>query len=123
MAELLYPELSYQIVGVLYTVYNNLGYGYQEKYYQRAVAKEFDRASLQFQKEQKIIIKYRGDIIGRYFIDFVVEKSVVVELKVGNEFLYKDIKQVLAYLKAGKLRLGMLCIFTKQGIKVRRLAN
>lgn len=123
MAKLLYPELSYQIVGAVFSVYNNLGYGYQEKYYQRSLAKELEKARLQYRREHKVVIKYRGTVIGRYFIDFVVERSVVVELKVCNDFLYKDIKQVLAYLKASKLRLGLLCIFTKQGIKVKRLVN
>lgn len=123
MAELLYPELSYRIVGVLFTVYNHLGYGYQEKYYQRALAKEFESAHLRFHKEQKVIITYRGSVIGRYQIDFVVEKQVVVEVKVGNDFLYKDVRQVLAYLKASKMRLGLLCIFTKHGIKIKRLVK
>jgi len=123
MGTLLFPELSYQIVGVLFTVYNNLGYGYQEKYYQRALTREFENAHLRYKRERKVIIKYRDRIIGRYFIDFVIENSVVLEIKVCNQFFDRDIKQVLAYLKSTGLRLGILCIFTKQGIQFKRLAN
>lgn len=123
MARLVYPELSYEIVGILFTVYNNLGYGYQERYYQRAVAKELEKAKLKYKREQKAVIKYRGSIIGRYFIDFVVENMIVVELKVSNDFYKKDINQVLGYLKATGLKLGILFIFTKEGLKFKRIVN
>lgn len=123
MAKLVYPELSYKIVGVLFTVYNSLGYGYQEKYYQRAIAKELEKAQLKYKKEQKAIIKYRGEIIGRYFIDFVVEDKIVVELKLTNDFYKKDIKQVLGYLKSTGLKLGILFIFMKEGLKFKRIVN
>ena len=123
MAKLLYPELSYEIVGVLFSVYNQLGYGYQEKYYQRAVANEFTKAKLKYSKERKALIKYRDSIIGRYFIDFVVEDKIVVELKVENDFYKRDINQVLGYLKATGLRLGILFLFTKDELRFKRIVN
>jgi GxxExxY protein len=123
MAVLVYPELSYKIVGVLYSVYNRLGYGYQEKYYQRAVAKELEKARLHYRRERKVVIKYRGTIIWRYFIDFVVKDKIVVELKIANDFYKKDMVQVLAYLKSTDMKLGILFIFTKYGLKFKRIVN
>lgn len=123
MAKLVYPELSYKIVGVFFTVYNSLGYGYQEKYYQRAISRELERAGLKYKKEQKTVIKYKGKIIGRYFIDFVVEDKIVVEIKIANDFYMRDLNQVLGYLKSLGLKLGILFIFTKAGLKFKRIVN
>jgi len=123
MAKLIYPDLSYKMVGILFTVYNDLGYGYQEKYYQRAVSEELKKAKLSYRRERKALIKYRDRIIGRYFIDFVIENKIVVEIKVANSFYKKDINQVLGYLKATGLKLGILFIFTKCSLKFKRIVN
>lgn len=114
-------ELTYKIIGISYNVFNRLGYGYQEKYYQRAFANELDNLKIKYDKEKLIRIKYQNDIIGRYFVDFEIEGQLVVELKVANDFYKKYINQVLAYLKARQLKLGLLILFTRTGIKIKRL--
>jgi GxxExxY protein len=119
----LYPSLTYQLIGVAYNVFNKLGYGYQEKYYQRGYAKELTIKHLPFKRELMLKIVYGNEIIGRYFIDFVVENKVAIEFKVANEFYKKHIKQILAYLKASGLKVGLLIIFTKNGVKCKRLVN
>ncbi|MCL5795812.1 MAG: GxxExxY protein [Patescibacteria group bacterium] len=123
MAKLIYPELSYKIVGVLYETYNELGFGYQEKYYQRAIKIRFEKYKIKFSKENMTRLQSDGKIIGRYFVDFTVEKKIVLELKIANDFYKKDINQVLGYLKATGLRLGILAIFTKDGLKYKRIVN
>ena len=121
--ELLYPDLSYELVGLAFNVYNRLGFGYQEKYYQRAYEMELlDRKKL-YKKEQKCVLMCNGRRMGRYFIDFVVENKIVIELKVANGFYLQHYKQVKGYLKATGLRLGIIIIFTKNGIKFKRVAN
>ncbi|MFH1838496.1 MAG: GxxExxY protein [Candidatus Kuenenbacteria bacterium] len=122
-SDLIYPELSYQLTGITFKVFNNLGYGFQEKYYQRAIAYELKENKLFFKQEVFIPIKYNNKIIGRYFIDFVIENKIAIELKVGKEFYPKDWKQLAAYLKITKLPLGILILITKDGIKFRRIAN
>ena len=114
-------EFTYQIIGSAYNTYNRLGYGYQEKYYQRAFVEELKKLQIPYQKEKLVRIRYDEKIIGRYFIDFEIAGKLVVELKVGNEFYKKYINQVLAYLKSSKIRLGLLIMFTKTGIKIKRL--
>lgn len=114
MSELIYPDLSYKIVGLLFDIYNELGFGYQEKYYQRALKIKLDCEKIKYKKECLKTIKIDSQIIGRYFIDFVIDDKIVVELKIANDFYKKDISQVLGYLKATKLKLGILVIFTKK---------
>jgi len=100
-----------------------LGFGHREKVLQRAHQIEYENAGLKFKKECCVHIKYDGRIIAKYYMDFVIENKIVVELKLANEFYTKDIKQVLSYLKANHLRLGLLIIFNKDGVRVKRIIN
>ena len=65
---------------------------------------------------------YNGKKIGRYFIDFIVEQ-VVVEIKVASDFHPKHISQVLGYLRARNLRLGLILLFTRDGLRVKRVIS
>lgn len=121
--DLVYPELSYLIVGILFNIYKELGDGYQEKYYQKAVAIELKKHKLDFREQVSIPLKYKGEKIGNYFLDFVIEKKIVLELKKGDRFFKKNIEQVYGYLKAGNLKLGILANFTKRGVKFKRIVN
>ncbi len=119
----IYKELSYRIVGLIYTVYNALGYGYREKYYERALAKEFKKVGLAYEVQKTIPLKYEGEIIGKYIIDFVVEDKIVLELKVMNSIRNKDLQQILSYLTANNLKLGILALITRNGVRYRRILN
>lgn len=119
--EVLYPELSYQIIGIAFRIYNALGYGYQEKYYQRAFTKEFTANGIHFRREDSVPLRYRDEPIGHYRLDFVVEEKIAVEIKVGTKFYPRDLRQLFAYLRAKKLRLGILLLFSPAGIRYRRL--
>lgn len=121
MANLVYKELSFKIVGILLKVYNELGGGYQEKYYQRAIALELTKNGLNFKEQIKIDISYNGKNIGKYYLDFVIENRIVLEIKIVPCFYARDVKQVLAYLKATGLSLGILAAFTKGELKFKRI--
>lgn len=123
MGELLYEDITYKINGAAYKVYNKLGYGYREKVYHKGFIEEFKIEKLKFKWECPAIIKYNGKIVAKYYIDFVVEDKIVVELKIANDFYVRDVKQVLSYLKAKDLRLGLLIIFNKDGVKIKRIIN
>jgi GxxExxY protein len=120
--DLLYPELSYQIIGVLFDVYNTLGYGYQEKYYQRAISNRFKKINLSLKEQVPVEIKFQGNEIGKYFLDFIIEDKIVLEIKKDN-FLKTDFDQLYAYLKATGLKLGILGNFTKRGLQFKRIVN
>src|SRR3990167_3186996 len=111
MSKLLYPELSYQIVGALYKVHNALGSGYQEKYYCKAIALELKRLNISFQEQVLYNIHFNGQPIGKYFADFVIENKVILEIKVGFRVILRDKKQLLGYLKESGLELGILAYF------------
>jgi len=121
MGELIHGELTYKIIGILYKVYNILGPGLQEKYYQKAIAKVFQKEGMPFLEQVKINLDLNGVNLGRYYIDFVVDHKIVVEIKVKNFFSIKDIKQVLGYLKKSRIEVGLLIAFTTEGLKIKRI--
>jgi len=123
MPKLIYPELSYRIIGIAYKIYNNLGYGYQEKYYQKAFAVEFNKQNVRYKREVCIRLEYSGEKIGKYFIDFIIENKIVIELKIGSKFYQRDIRQILSYLGSNKLKLGIIILFSPSGIKYKRIIN
>ena len=123
MTDLIYPELSYKLVGILFDVYNELGSGFQEKYYYRGIREALKTANLSFKEQQFIPLKYKESKIGHYFIDFVVEEKIVLEIKQGERFLKGNINQVYGYLMAQNLKLGILVNFTRDGIKFKRILN
>lgn len=122
-SQVIYPELSYKIVGVLFDVYNSLGYGYQEKYYYRAIAIAFRKAGLSFKEQIPIPLKYKDENIGRYYLDFLIEGKVVLEIKKGDFYPKQNFQQVLGYLKATGSKLGILASFTSRGITFKRVVN
>ena len=123
MPKIIYPELSYRIIGIAYKIYNNLGYGYQEKYYQKAFSIEFNKQNINYKREVCIQLEYSGEKIGKYFIDFIAENKIVIELKVGSKFYQRDIKQILSYLENNKLKLGIIILISPPCIKYKRIVN
>ena len=121
MVELIDGDLSYRIIGVLYKIYNTIGPGFQEKYYQRAIKKVLEKESIPFLEQIKVDFDFNGINIGRYYIDFVIDHRMVLEIKAKNFFSIKDIKQVLGYLKKSQIKVGLLVGFTSDGIKIKRI--
>jgi len=120
----LYPELSYDIMGVLFEVFKELGPGHKEKYYENAIAQGLTERGLRFERQLYMPLSFKGKVVGKYFLDFLVEGKIVLELKKGNHYSsHKHIEQVLAYLKAHGLRLGIIAQFTEEGVKYRRIVN
>ena len=121
--KIIYPELSYKILGASFSVFNEIGYGMNEKYYQRVFAKTLENENISFKKEQMVNLMYDGESIGKYFLDFVVDDKIVVELKVRPKLGYIHIRQVMSYLKVTGYKLAILIYFTRDGIKHRRILN
>lgn len=121
--KVIYPELSYKIMGVLFDVHNQLGNRYQEKYYSRAVRLGFQKIGLKFEKELMVNLMYDNKIVGKYYLDFLVESKIVIEIKAVPIFSRKDFKQILGYLKAKKLELGILVNFRNERLQYKRILN
>jgi GxxExxY protein len=77
--DLVYPELSYQIIGILFEVFKQLGGGYQEKYYQRAIALELRRCKLKYREQVSMPLNYKDERIGKYFLDFLIEDKIILK--------------------------------------------
>lgn len=121
MSDLVYPELSYQVIGICYEIYNELGGGYQEKYYQKALSQLFNEKKINFTEQLKCDLNFRGKNLGRYFIDFVISDKIVLEIKVTPIFYRRDVKQVLAYLEKADIKLGILVSFNNKGVMFKRI--
>ncbi|MBI4087592.1 MAG: GxxExxY protein [Candidatus Liptonbacteria bacterium] len=122
-SKIVLPELSYSIIGAAFRVFNELGWGFSEKHYQGALAKELEDAGLLFRREVYIPFTYKSSTIGRYFADFIVNDKILLELKVVPKFGYVHLHQALGHLHSAKLKLGILIYFTREGIKYRRVVN
>ena len=83
---MVYPDLSYKIIGVIFDVFNELGYGYQEKYYQRAIAKSLFQLELSYKEQILYEIRFKDEIIGRCFFDFLIEDKIILEIKKETNF-------------------------------------
>lgn len=126
MAELVFPKLSYQLVGAAFRVDNELGWGLVEKQYQQALAAELDAMHMSYTREMPIPLQYRGKKLSTYYADFVVEGDegkILLEVKVVRTLGYAHTKQVMSYLVSAGLRLGIVLYFTKDGVKYRRVLN
>lgn len=121
--KVLYRALSYKIVGVLFDVYNDVGYGHREKHYENAVAIALEKNGLRYKRQLYSQVLYEGETVGKYFFDFLVEDVIVLELKQGNTFSNQHIDQVFSYLKANNLKLGIIAQFTNKGVKCKRVLN
>ncbi|MBI2327570.1 GxxExxY protein [Candidatus Curtissbacteria bacterium] len=123
MAKLVYPDLSYKIMGILFEVHNRLGGNFEEKYYQRAVEKLLKLNNLKYDRELLANISFEGDRIGNYYLDFLVEDKIIVELKTVPKLLPIHFRQVRSYLKVKKLQLGILANFRGNGLIYKRVLN
>lgn len=121
--DLLYPELSYKIVGCAFEVFKEIGPGHLEKIYQRALAIAFRKAGLNFIEQPRYDLNFQNERVGYGFLDFLVEEKIIVELKRGKTYLNKEVDQVVDYLKTSNLKLGIIIRFTSEGARFKRLIN
>jgi GxxExxY protein len=109
-----YEEVTERIIGLFYKVYNELGYGFLEKIYERALALEFKGEGLVFERQVPIKVFYAGEVMGDYVADFIVEGKVVVEVKAIKEIGEVEGIQLLNYLKATGNGVGLLLNFGRK---------
>lgn len=121
--DLLYPELSFQIVGCAFEVHNELGFGFKESIYQKALAPAFKEKKLSFTEQVLYQIKFKEQVIAKRYFDFVVEDKIVGEIKKDDKFSKANIDQTIDYLKTSNLKLAILINFGKEGAIYKRLIN
>ena len=125
MPELKYKDITEKIIGASFEVHKFLGNGFQEVIYQRALAWELSQAGLSFEREieQEIFYKELPKPIGKRRADFVVEGKVLVELKAVIELEDVHLAQILNYLKAYRLEVGLLINFGSKSMTFKRVVR
>ena len=120
----LYEEETYSIIGAAMTVHQELGYGFLEAVYQEALEKEFQLKNIQFKREIPLRIYYKNEPLEKcYIADFLCYDKIIVELKALSSITSEHLGQVMNYLKATKLKLGLIINFGKKSLEYKRIIN
>ena len=106
-----HKELTEKIIKIFYKVYNKLGYGFLEKVYENALMIELERERIPAVPQYPIKVSYEGAIIGECVADILVDNKVIVEIKAGRNLVEEHEAQVLNYLKATEIEVGLLLNF------------
>lgn len=116
-----HQELTKQIIGIYYNVYNELGYGFLEKVYHNAMIIELKKNGFEIENKKKINVYYKNDLVGEYVPDIIVNNSVIIELKTVEYLLEVHQSQILNYLKATCCEVGILLNFGKDPQFIRKI--
>jgi len=106
-----YKEMTEKIIAIFYRVYNKLGYGFLEKVYENAMLIEFKKDGVSVTAQPAIHVMYGGEVVGEYYADIMVENKVIVEIKATKILGIEHEAQLLNYLKATDIEIGLLLNF------------
>ena len=106
-----HADVTERIIKGFYKVYNTLGYGFLEKVYQNAMVIDLCRLGLDLEPQARIDVYYEGVQVGEYFADLFVNSCVIVELKAVETLVPIHLAQIISYLRATRIRLGLLVNF------------
>ena len=117
-----HKELTHKIIGACLKIHNLLGSAYQEKHYQRVLEIEArDNLKLPYEREKEINLSFEGKIFGKYFIDFIFDSKVPVEIKRVKRLHPKWMTQMLRYLNALQMKVGLIINFGGEKLEVKRI--
>jgi GxxExxY protein len=119
--EYLHSELSSKVIKAFYHVYNKLGYGFLEKVYENAMLIELKKSGLFAEKQKPIKVYYDNELVGEYFADIVVNNCLIIELKAMENLCPEHEAQLVNYLKATEIEVGLLLNFGKEPQQKRRV--
>ena len=117
----LHSDLTEKIIGFAFDIYNQIGPRYPEYIYQRAFETKFKDNNIPYQRECYCRLELDGKKIAAFRLDFLVSKSVVLELKVRDYPLSTDMKQILTYMNNNKIEVGLIVRFTTKKVEIKRL--
>ena len=120
--KLIYKEDAYKIIGSCMEVHTELGKGFQEIVYADALEIEFKRNNIEYSREKKFSINYKGVILPHYYkADFVIFNRIILEIKAIGMLTKSHDKQTLNYLASSNLKLGLLVNFGEDSLKYKRI--
>ncbi len=109
-----HKELTSSIIGCFYDVYNELGYGFLEKVYENALKYELEKRGFYVENQKPIKVYYDDILVGEYFADLIVNNKVIIELKAADALCEEHEYQLINYLKATEIEVGLLLNFGKK---------
>lgn len=118
--EYLYQDTTEKIISCAYKVHNKLGFGFLEKVYENALKIELERFGLKVEKQKPLIVLYDDQVVGEYFADLLVNDSVIIELKTANNIDKAHQAQLVNYLRATGIRLGLIINFGEK-VSIKRV--
>ena len=122
MAQYLFEEETYKIIGILFEVHKNLGKGFSEIVYKDALEFEFNAANIPFEREKEYRIEYKDIVLSKhYFADFVVFGEIILEIKAISQLTSSDTGQTLNYLACSKNKIGLVINFGEDSLKYKRV--
>jgi GxxExxY protein len=110
----LYKELTSEIIKRFYVVYNVLGFGFLEKVYEKALKYELEKAGFHVERQKPINVYYETELVGEYFADLLIENKVIIELKASESICEEHEHQIINYMKATDIEVGLLLNFGKR---------
>ena len=116
-------ELQEQIMEAALEVHKNMGLGFQESAYSQALAYEFDLRKIEYERNKKIKLSYKGSVAGEYSLEFVVKDNIIVLIKAGEPIQEADESKMRSFLKATKLGLGMIIDFGKENLEIKSITK
>jgi GxxExxY protein len=114
MTDLLHSDITNKVLKAYYIVYNKLGFGFLEKVYENAMIVELMEMNIFCERQKPVKIFYKEKIIGEYFADIMIENKVILELKAAEVLVAERELQLINYLKATELEVGLLLNFGKK---------
>jgi len=121
--ELLYSDLTYKVIGAAMEVHKNLGAGFLESVYEEALAYEFELQNILYERQKNIAVYYKNKKVKQFISDFMVDEKVVVEIKAIKNITDIERAQLINYLKATGLKVGMLFNFGADSLEYKRFVN
>jgi len=118
---ILEKELSYTIMQAAFEVHNTLGPGFPEKIYEEAMARELPARGVEIERQKRVVVKYKGEPLGEFFLDNVANKRVILEYKAISEIARIHEQQALSYLKATGLELAIVINFGAERVQSSRV--
>jgi len=116
-------ELTEKIIGAAIAVHRELGPGFIESVYERALVVELEHIGLKVSRQHRVPVFYRGVKVGRHRLDLFIESTIIVELKAVESFKDRHFAVVRSYLKAAKLHHGLLMNFAYPALQVKRVIS
>lgn len=110
----IHPEITDKIIKCFYNVYNDLGFGFLDKVYQNALFLELASTGLFCESQKQIKVYYKNSIVGEYYADIIVNNCIILELKAAGSLAEEHEFQLINYLKAAEIEIGLLLNFGKK---------